>query len=306
MKHYEPIPGFSIPCAAVGCMRIAAMEVKSLEKLMMTAIEGGLNFFDHADFYGNNLSETRFGEVMKQNPSLRDQITVQTKCGIRAGESFYDSSYEHILKSVDNSLKKLNVDYLDALLIHRPDVLAEPDEMARAFTHLEETGKVRYFGVSNHNPMQIEVLQQATRQKLLFNQMQMSIVHTGMIDQGVNVNTNFPGAVDKDGSVLDYCKLRNMVLQVWSPFQYGFIEGVFLDNPAFPEVNRKLDELAEAYGVSKTALAVAWLVRIPMMIQVISGTTNCDRMRDIIAGANTVLSRADWYAIYRAAGNKLP
>lgn len=304
MKRYEPALGFSIPCAAMGCMRIADMELGALEALMETAIEGGMNFFDHADFYGNHLSETRFGEVLKHNPSLRAKMLIQSKCGIRNG--FYDSSYEHIVASAENSLRKLNVEYLDALLIHRPDALAEPEEVARAFGDLEKAGKVRYFGVSNHNPMQIEVLKQAVGQKLLFNQMQMSLVHTGMLDQGINVNTDFPGAVDRDGGVLEYCKLHQMVLQVWSPFQHGFIEGVFLDHPDFPEVNRKLDELSEKYGVTKTAMAVAWLLRIPMMIQVIAGTTNPSRVKEIISGADTVLSREDWYALYRSAGNTLP
>ncbi len=304
MKRYEPALGFSIPCAAMGCMRIADMELGALEALMETAIEGGMNFFDHADFYGNHLSETRFGEVLKHNPSLRAKMLIQSKCGIRNG--FYDSSYEHIVASAENSLRKLNVEYLDALLIHRPDALAEPEEIARAFEDLEKAGKVRYFGVSNHNPMQIEVLKQAVGQKLLFNQMQMSLVHTGMLDQGINVNTDFPGAVDRDGGVLEYCKLHQMVLQVWSPFQHGFIEGVFLDHPDFPDVNRKLDELSEKYGVTKTAMAVAWLLRIPMMIQVIAGTTNPSRVKEIISGADTVLSREDWYALYRSAGNTLP
>lgn len=306
MKRYEVSNEFAIPCTALGCRRVANMEVNELEKLIITALEGGVNYFDHADFYGQHQAEVRFGEVLRKNPSLREQMLVQSKCGIRAGEGVYDSSYEHILQSVDNSLRKLHVDYLDALLIHRPDVLAEPDEIARAFQRLEETGKVRYFGVSNHNPMQMEVLQQATRQKLLFNQMQMSIVRTGMIDQGVNVNTLVPGAADRDGGVLEYCKLRGIVLQVWSPFQYDNVEGVFLDNPHFPEINQKLEEMSRLYGLSKTGLAVAWLVRLPLRMQVLAGTTNCDRLREIIAGANTVLSREDWYAIYRAAGNQLP
>ncbi len=304
MKRYQPAPGLSIPCVAMGCMRIAGMEVSALETLVKTALEGGVDYFDHADFYGDHQSEVRFGEMLKANPSLRDRMLIQSKCGIRTG--FYDSSYEHIVHSAENSLRKLHTDHLDALLIHRPDVLAEPEEIARAFRHLKETGKVRYFGVSNHSPMQVEVLQQAVGERLLFNQMQMSIVHTGMIDQGVNVNTTFPGAVDRDGGVLEYTKLKKMVLQVWSPFQHGFIEGVFLDNPAFPEVNRILDELAEKYAATKTALTVAWLLRLPLMVQVICGTTSPERVRQIVRAADVNLSREDWYAVYRAAGNKLP
>lgn len=275
-----------------------------MEKLIITAVEGGMTYFDHADFYGKGLSETQFGQVLKNNPALRDRIQVQSKCGIRAG--YYDSSYLHIMESVENSLRKLNVTHLDALLIHRPDVLADPQEIAQAFSELEASGKVLHFGVSNHNPMQIEVLKQAVGQKLLINQMQLSIMHTGMIDYGINVNTDFSGAVDKDGGTLEYCKKNGIVLQAWSPFQYGFFEGVFIDNPKFPELNKVLDCLSEKYGVSKTALAVAWLVRIPAMVQVVSGTTNQQRLQEIIIGTQVELERADWYALYRAAGNRLP
>ena len=306
MKRYEIAPGCSIPNVAMGCMRISALDQKQAEALVMTAVENGVDFADHADFYGQHQSEVRFGEVLKANPGLRDRIFLQSKCGIRAGMGFYDSSYEHIMMSAENSLRKMNTDHLDSLLIHRPDALAEPDEIARAFRDLKEAGKVRFFGVSNHNPMQVEVLQQAVGDKLMFNQMQMSVVHTGMIDQGINVNTRFEGSVDRDGGVLEYCKLKKMVLQVWSPFQYGMIEGVYLDNPDFPEVNAILQEMGDKYGVSKTAMAVAWLARLPMMIQIIAGTTNPSRLKEIVAGAGVELSREDWYAIYRAAGNTLP
>ena len=306
MKRFEIAPGCSIPNVAMGCMRIAALDKKQAETLILTAVENGVDFADHADFYGDHQSEVRFGEVLKDNPGLRDRIFLQSKCGIRAGMGFYDSSYEHIMMSAENSLRKMNTDHLDALLIHRPDALAEPEEIARAFRELKESGKVRFFGVSNHNPMQVEVLQQAVGDKLMFNQMQMSVVHTGMIDQGINVNTRFEGSVDRDGGVLEYCKLKKMVLQVWSPFQYGMIEGVYLDNPDFPEVNAILAEMGEKYGVSKTAMAVAWLARLPMMIQIIAGTTNPGRLKEIIAGAGVELSRQDWYKIYCAVGNTLP
>ena len=306
MKRFEIAPGCSIPNVAMGCMRYAALDKKQAEELILTAVDCGVDFADHADFYGQHQSEVRFGEVLKDHPGLRGRIFLQSKCGILAGQGVYDSSYEHIMESAENSLRKMHTDHLDSLLIHRPDALAEPEEIARAFRDLKETGKVRYFGVSNHNPMQMEVLQQAVGDKLMFNQMQMSVVHTGMIDQGINVNTGFKGAVDRDGGVLEYCKLKKVVLQVWSPFQYGMIEGVYLDNPDFPEVNAILAEMGEKYGVSKTAMAVAWLTRLPMMIQVIAGTTTPSRMKEIVTGAGVELSRADWYAIYRAAGNTLP
>ena len=304
MKLYETPEGLKLPRVVLGCMRIAEMDYKDLEDLVCEAVDLGVTQFDHADIYGKGRSEGRFGEVLQKNPGLKDQIFLQTKCGIRPG--FYDSSYEHIMESVDNSLRKFSTDHLDCLLIHRPDVLADVDEMARAFEDLKKAGKVRYFGVSNYNPMQIELLQQAVGERLVFNQMQLSLMHTPMIDQGINANTQFDGAVDRTGGVLEYCRLKKIVLQAWSPFQYGFIKGVFLDNPKFPELNEAMDQMAIKYGISKTALAVAWLVRIPAMVQVITGTTRKERLKEIAQGAQTDLAREDWYALYRAAGNRLP
>lgn len=293
-----------ISSVALGCMRISGMTVSELSSHVHTALDLGVNFFDHADIYGKGESEVRFGELLLREPGLRNQIFLQDKCGIRPG--FYDSSYEHIVESVEKSLKKLNTDYLDALLIHRPDVLAEPEEMAKAFSELKESGKVRYFGVSNHNPLQIETLQEVMKDKLLFNQMQLSIVHTPMIDQGINTNTCFPGAVDKDGGTLEYMKRTHRVLQAWSPFQHGFILGPFIDNPDFPEVNQTLAQMAEKYSATKTAIATAWILRLPLGMQVITGTTNSERLKEIAAGTEIKLSASDWYALYRSAGNDLP
>ena len=304
MKQYQTALGRSLPAVAVGCMRIADLTDEQADRLMMTAIEGGADYFDHADIYGGGACESRFGAFLHAHPGLRDRIQIQTKCGICKG--FYDSSCEHILKSVDDSLKRLGVEYVDALLIHRPDALAEPQEIARAFSLLKAAGKVRFFGVSNHNPMQIEALQEALDDKLVINQMQLSVMHTGLIDHGINVNTTFKGSEDRDGGTLEFCKRRHIVLQAWSPFQYDCFEGPFIGNPLFPELNRTLSDIADAYAVTPTAIAVAWLVRIPAMVQVVTGTTKPERMREILLGANTPLSREDWYAIYRAAGNQLP
>lgn len=304
MKTLEPVKGFTIPNLIMGCMRITALEEKALEKLIFTALELGVTFFDHADIYGKGAAEERFGEFIAKHPNLRPSMQIQTKCGIRRG--FYDSSYEHIMFSADNSLKKMKTDYLDALLIHRPDALVQPEEVARAFEDLHKAGKVKYFGVSNHTPGQIEVLKQTVGQKLIFNQLQLGVMHTGMIDQGINANTRFDGAIDRDGGVLNYCKLNKMVIQAWSPMQFGFIKGAFIGNPDYPEVNEVMDEVAEKYGISKTALTVAWIARIPAMIQIIAGTTKPERLKEMSVGAGTVIDRKDWYAIYKAAGNTLP
>ena len=289
---------------SLGCMRISQMTNPDIVTLIHTALDAGINFFDHADIYGGGQSEAKFAEALGMTPQLRDRMILQSKAGIRKG--MFDFSKEHILAAVDGSLKRLQTDYLDVLLLHRPDALVEPEEVAEAFTILQDSGKVKYFGVSNQNPMQIELLKKFVRQPLIINQLQFSITNTGMIDAGINVNMEIDPSIDRDGSILDYCRLHDITIQPWSPFQYGFFEGVFLDNPKFPELNQKIDELAAAYGVTNTAIAIAWILRHPAHMQPIIGTTNAQRVQDICRASDITLSRQEWYEIYRAAGNKLP
>ncbi|HEX7621157.1 MAG TPA: aldo/keto reductase, partial [Anaerolineales bacterium] len=259
---------------------------------------------DHADVYGGGKSEEKFAEALDMNPALRDKMILQTKCGIRKG--YYDFSREHILEAVDGSLKRLRTDHIEVLLLHRPDTLMEPEEVAEAFTILENSGKVRYFGVSNQNQMQIELLSKFLKQKIIFNQLQFSITNTGMVDSGLNVNMEIDPSIDRDGSILEYCRLKEITIQPWSPFQYGFFEGVFLNNDKFPELNQRINALATAKGVSNTAIAIAWILRHPARMQPIVGTTNPDRVKDICKASDINLSREEWYEIYLAAGNKLP
>jgi predicted oxidoreductase len=280
------------------------MELQDIATLVNTALDEGINFFDHADIYGGGESEAKFAQAMQMSPQVREKMIIQTKCGIRKGA--FDFSKEHILNSVDGSLKRLQTDYVDVLLLHRPDALVEPDEVAEAFTILQESGKVKYFGVSNQNPMQIELLKKSVKQRLMFNQLQFSITNSGMVDAGLNVNMEISASVDRDGSILDYCRLHDIVVQPWSPFQYGFFEGVFLDNDKFPELNATIDAMAEKYNVTNTAIAIAWILRHPAHMQPIIGTTNVQRVKDISKASGITLSRADWYEIYLAAGNKLP
>ena len=209
----------------LGCMRITGIPVKEASGLINTALEAGINFFDHADVYGDGKCEEAFAEAVNMTPAVREKMILQTKCGIRNG--FFDYSKEHILEAVDGSLKRLKTDYLDVLLLHRPDILVEPEEVAEAFAQLHSSGKVRYFGVSNHNPMQIELLNRYAYHKMMFNQLQLSITNTGMFDFGVNVNMKNEPSINRDGSVMEYCRLNNITVQAWSPFQYGFFEGAF-------------------------------------------------------------------------------
>lgn len=292
------------PAIALGCMRIASMPVNEVTRLIDTALAEGINFFDHADIYGGGKCEEIFAEAVNMRPSIREKFIIQTKCGIRQG--FYDFSKEHILNAVEGSLKRLKTDYIDVLLLHRPDTLMEPEEVAEAFDALHSSGKVRYFGVSNQNPMQIELLSKYLNQEILIDQLQLSLTNTGMIDSGLNVNMKNEPSIDRDGSILEYCRLKGITIQAWSPFQYGFFEGVFLNNDKFPELNQKIDEIAEKKGVTNTAIAIAWILRHPAKIQAIVGTTNSKRLKDICKAPEVELTRQEWYELYRAAGNKLP
>ena len=289
---------------ALGCMRIARLSNQDIATLVHTALDAGITFFDHADVYGGGKSEEKFAEALDMTPRLRDTMILQTKVGIRMGS--FDFSKEHILEAVEGSLNRLRTDHLDVLLLHRPDALVEPEEVAEAFTILQDSGKVKYFGVSNQNPMQIELLAKFVRQPLIINQLQLSITNTGMIDAGINVNMKIDSSIVRDGSILDYCRLKEITIQPWSPFQYGFFEGVFLDNDKFPELNAQINTIAASRGVTNTAIAIAWLLRHPARMQPILGTTNPSRVKDACKASDVKLTRQEWYAIYLAAGNKLP
>lgn len=293
-----------VPVVAVGCMRINSLEKNEAERFVQTALEQGANFFDHADIYGGGACEEIFADAIHMNADVREKIILQSKCGIRKG--MFDFSKEHILDSVDEILKRLNTEYLDVLLLHRPDALVEPEEVAEAFDTLESSGKVRHFGVSNQKPMQIQLLQKYVKQPLVANQLQLSITNANMISNGINVNMENDSAIDRDGSVLDFCRLNDMTIQPWSPFQYGFFEGVFLGNEKFPELNQKIDEIGAKYGVSNTTIAIAWLLRHPAKMQPVIGTMNVDRLKDCCKASEIHLTREEWYAIYRSAGNILP
>ena len=297
--------GLQVPTIAVGCMRMADLSDREAERLVGTALELGANFFDHADIYGGGMSETVFGDAFSHDPSLkREDVFLQSKCGIRQG--CYDLSKEYILEAVDGILKRLRTDYLDLLLLHRPDALVEPEEVAAAFDVLFESGKVRHFGVSNHKPMQIALLQKYVRQPLVANQVQFSIPVSNLVANGMEVNMETPGSIDHDGSLLDYCRLHDITLQAWSPLQMPAWKGCFLGSDEYPELNQKLRELAEKYHVSDTTIAAAWILRHPANMQLITGTASESRLREIIAACDIALTRKEWYELYLAAGHPLP
>lgn len=304
MKYLNLGENERVSCIGIGCMRIAGMSGKDVDALVHTALEEGINFFDHADIYGGGQSEEIFGKLLAANPGLRDKMFIQSKCAIHDG--LYDFSGDYIRQSVDGILKRLNVEYIDSLLLHRPDPLMEPEEVGEVFDELESCGKVRHFGVSNMNRYQIKLLQSGLKQKLWTDQLQMSLAHTPLIDEGINVNTQFDGGVMRGAGTLEYCRMKGIGVQTWSPLQKGFFGGVFLGDEEYAELNRELDRLAKQYGVTADAIAYAWLLRYPARMQVVLGTTNPARVKSAAKAADITLTRSEWYVLYKAAGNKLP
>lgn len=302
--------GERAPNVVLGLMRIADKTDEEIRALIATARDAGIDFFDHADVYGSHLHqcEERFAEAMRLTSSQRAEITIQTKAGIVPDGPYFDFSYEHLVSSAEASLRALQTDYLDILLLHRPDALVEPEEVARAFDELESSGKVRAFGVSNQTPRQIELLQTAVRQPIVANQLQLSITHAPIVAQGVAANmAGLDQSVTLDGGgILDYCRLHKITVQAWSPFQSGFFTGTFLGSPDYPELNAVIDRLAGHYDVPPIAIATAWITRHPAQLQVVLGTTTPDRVAAAALGSDVPLTRREWYELFQAAGYRVP
>ena len=298
------------PNVVLGLMRIAGKTDDEVRELVRTAREAGIDFVDTADVYGGELhgSDRRFAKAMQLTSSERAALTIQTKCGIVPDGPYYDFSYKHIMESVEGSLAALETDYIDILLLHRPDALVEPEEVARAFDELEAAGKVRLFGLSNHTPRQIDLLKKFVRQPIVAHQLQLSMTHAAIIAQGLA--SNMLGAeqsVTRDGGgILDYRRLHDITVQAWSPFQAGFFTGVFFDSPQYPELNAAIDRLATEYDVPPMAIATAWILRHPAKMQVVLGTTNPERVAGAAQGSDITLTKSEWYELFRAAGHIIP
>lgn len=289
---------------ALGCMRMAGLSDQEAAKLVNIALEEGITLFDHADIYGGGQSEIVFGKVLAENKGIRDRIRIQTKCGICKG--YYDLSKEHIIESVDNSLSRLQTDYVDLLLLHRPDALMDGEEIAEAFDILKKSGKVKQFGVSNFNGAQISYLRATCSHPLLVNQMQLSIAHAGMIRQGMETNTMLEGSAVRDMAVLDYCREHKITIQAWSPLQFGMFEGNFVGHEKYSKLNEVLQRLSEELGVSKEAVAISWILRHPANFQVLIGTMNEEHLKEICMANKIYLTRQEWYELYCGAGYTLP
>jgi len=291
----------------LGCMRMPALSVTDAAKIIQTAYELGINYIDHATCYGGGEAETRFGDAIKLTDIKREELIIQSKCGLRFENQTFDWSRDYIVESVDGILKRLKMEYLDVLLLHRPDLLFEPEEVAEAFDMLEAAGKVRNFGVSNTMPMQIELLKKYVKQPIKINQLQLSLEQSQLIDQALYMNNSTTAmSYMRDDSALDYCRLNDITIQAWSPLQHGMFKGMFIDNPDFPELNKALAELAEQYGVTKAAIAIAWILRHPAKMQVIAGTMSQTHLTEMAEATNVNLTRQEWYKLYLASGKFLP
>ena len=303
---YKQIGHLKVSRIGLGCMRIGEKSVDEVETLVKTALDNGINFFDHADIYGQGNSEKLFGEVLKRHPEWRKYMVIQTKCGVRRAlnTNYYDFSKEYILNSVDGCLERLGVHYIDILLLHRPDILMDPKEVAEAFDELYKSGKVKYFGVSNMNSMQIELLQKYSKHKIMFNQLQFNPVTSTMITSSVFSNRFDDEAVDRDGSILDYCRLHDITIQPYSILQISKYLGSYLDNPEYRELNALLQEYAEKYQVSKTAIVLAWILKHPAEMLPLAGTTSPQHLEELCKGSEIELTREEWYFIYHAAVKK--
>ena len=291
----------------LGMMRIKDKSVKEVEELVETALSVGINAFDLADIYGRGRCEELLGLVLKNRPDLREKMWIQSKCGIRIEEfTYFDFSKDYIIKSVDGILQRLKIDHLDSLLLHRPDALMESDQVAKAFDLLYKQGKVRDFGVSNQNPMMMELLKKDVKQPLAVNQLQLSAAFTPGFESGFHVNMEDSQAAMRDGSIFEYCKLHDVVIQAWSALQFGYFKGNFVGNEKFQALNQVLDRLAIKYGVTSSTIAISWILRYPAKMQAVVGTTNPNHLREVSQAANFSLTRKEWYEIYLAAGNNLP
>jgi predicted oxidoreductase len=304
-------PNFEASALVLGCMRIGQLDSAELDAYLRHSLDLGITLFDHADIYGSNGGcETLFGDWLRANPSMREKMLLQSKCGIVQNEKSsnvsFDFSHDHIIASLENSLRRLHTDHLEIYLLHRPDALVEPEEVAQAFDELSQSGKVRYFGVSNMNASQVTLLQASLSQKLIVNQLQFGPAHTGMIDHAIRMNTKLEYSEDHDSGTLDYCRLHGLTIQAWSPYQHSQIHGTFIDHPKFAELNHALAEVGKKYGLTKNGVVAAWIARHPAKIQVIAGTMNAERLSEIAVGMDVKISREDWYRIYATEGRELP
>lgn len=292
-----------------GLMRINEMSVEEVKSLIEFDLEHGINFFDTSNIYGNGVSESKIGDVLRLDPSLRSKMIIQSKCGIYVDEtnqSYYDLSKETIIKSCNDTLKRLNTTYLDYFLLHRPDIFIDNKEVAEAFNILYKERKVHHFGVSNFSKELIDYLEEEVKEKIEVNQLQLGLGHTLLLSDVFNYNTAFYKNNSFAGDMFFYLKKKNINLQCWSPYQYGMFEGNILNNDKFKETNLLLEQLASKYQVNKSSICLSFLLMLGENVSVVIGTTNKQHIIDSIDALKVKLTKVERYNLYRSANNLLP
>lgn len=291
---------------ALGLMRISELNVDQVEQLISNALDNGINFFDLADIYGNGRCEELLGLVLKKNPSLRKRMYIQTKIGIRKNPKRYDLSYDYIIQAVNDCLKRLQLDYIDCLLLHRPDIFMDCDEVASAISYLIKQGLIRDFGVSNFSSSEIAYLSSALDVKIKYNQLQLGVGNTLMVDQTMYTNLNNSYVTKDNDDLFFYLKKEKIIVQCWSPYFVGFFEGSIFDEEKYPVLNQVLEKYANRYNTSKCAIATAFLLKLDKNLLVITGSTNIEHIKESLDGEKINLSREDWYSLYNEIGHKVP
>lgn len=293
-----------------GLMRLRGLSVDDLYNLIKYDLDHGINFFDISDIYNDGESEKLLGEVLKLHPELREKMFIQTKCGIVKDRehdiTYFDLSYDHILESVDASLERMNLKYIDSLLLHRPDIFFDAEQVARAFATLSQQGKVLSFGVSNFPHEALKYLKDHTNIPITTNQLQLGLGHLDLVREVLNLNMNNEEGTEHTGELFFYMKRYNITLQCWSPYQVGFFGGSIFTDPSMKELNDYMQELANKYKVSKCAIATSFLLTLGNGIQVITGSTNVSHVQESIDGTKVKLTKPEWYTLYRKSGNLLP
>ncbi|WP_226665495.1 aldo/keto reductase [Metabacillus litoralis] len=285
------------------------------EKAIDAAQSAGITMFDHADIYTMGKAEKVFGEIVKTRPSLRENVVIQSKCGIRfqdeLGPQRYDFSKKHILTSVDGILDRLHTDYIDILLLHRPDPLIEPEVVAEAFEELKASGKVRHFGVSNMTAAQMKFLDVYSPEQMIVNQLEMSLKRNDFVEQGILVNQKAGNEMNFADGILEHCRLENVQIQAWSPLANGMYTGRKVENLSEADIKtiELVKQMADEKNTTKEAIVLGWLMRHPAIIQPVIGTTNPERINNCgeAVQISKEMTREEWYSLFTTArGHKMP
>ena len=291
-----------------GLMRVAKLSEDELYEIIKYDLNHGIYFFDIADIYGRGECEILLGKVLKKHPELRKQMFIQTKASIRFTDdgAYYDLSYEHIKEGVYASLERMGIDYVDSLLLHRPDIFIDADEVAKAFDELYKEGKVKHFGVSNFPKEAIEYIKEKTSYPIEYNQIQFGLGNPLLAEELFNFNVNHDNGISKTNDTYFYLKRNNIQVQAWSPYLVGFFRGLLFDEEKYPEINMVLDKYAKKYGTNKCAIATAFILKLNKDITVITGSIDIKHIQESLDGEKINLTKEDWYAIYKECGHHLP